>query len=290
MDAAYRARMVPSSLHGRTQHKTMQARLSEDIVRHSEHSLFFRTAPGQFCLTEFLTDVTIPEEFRQPILARRRFRSLERGPALALDIQDLMRVDALDHAIEPDAIFSLFKENKARYADPRAANAGVAFIRSFVCVYRNAEVLAYRVGRYRDDRDNFLARQSIGFSTLVSVDEVDLFSMHDFGIVKCGVRATQVDLDMPRIPNEGEFDGVDASLARFIWVTQPSGENDLLAVILLRCPDWFEPIRRRLAINDLHWLDITTKFNDFDDFDPWSQQVLQAIRTGRTAIEQGIAS
>jgi HB1, ASXL, restriction endonuclease HTH domain len=58
--AAYRHGLVPMHLHGNTQHKTLGARISEDIITLHDDSLFFRTAPGRFFLREFLTDVTDP--------------------------------------------------------------------------------------------------------------------------------------------------------------------------------------------------------------------------------------
>jgi HB1, ASXL, restriction endonuclease HTH domain len=77
--------IVPNSLHGKTQHKTLQARLSEDILLRHERSVFFRTKPGYFFLREFLTDARIPAEYRTPIVARRRRRELAYPQALAFD-------------------------------------------------------------------------------------------------------------------------------------------------------------------------------------------------------------
>jgi len=47
---AYLADAVPPQLYGRTQHKTLQARLSEDILLKRERSAFFRTDPGHYLL------------------------------------------------------------------------------------------------------------------------------------------------------------------------------------------------------------------------------------------------
>jgi hypothetical protein len=284
LSEAYRADIVPTSLYGKTQHKTLQARLSEDIVAYRERSHFFRTAPGRFFLNEFLDDAAIPEEFRQPIPTRRRFRELMRGPALAVEAVALRKVGEVHRLMDPRTVFALFGRNCVHYDDPKKSDANSIFIRSFVCVYRRNEILTYRLGRYRDDRDTFMSRRSIGFSTLVHVDENTLFNMDDLGIVESGIRATKVDLDIPILPYEGESGELDACLTQFVWATEPSGVNDLLAIVTLRCPDWFEPMKRRLALNDLRWLDITTKINDLDDFDPWSKCVLQANQAANRSL------
>jgi HB1, ASXL, restriction endonuclease HTH domain len=282
---AYRRALVPPHLHGRTQHKTLQARISEDIVHRREHSPFFRTAPGKFFLREFLADTSIPEEFRRPFPTRRRFRELARGPALAIDYDVLKSVAGENTPIRPKIIFKLLKGERYSYEDPKRKNKNAVFLRPFVSVYRDRNILSYRLGRYRDDRDNFMSRRSIGFSTFVHRDEHTLFNLGDFGIADSGVRAARIDLDIPALPAS---DGPKASLDYFIWATQVTGATDLLAVIRFDCPRWFEPLKRRLALNDLAWLDMTNPVNDIDDFDPWSKLII--ISHHGANGEKGLAS
>lgn len=272
LEIAYRRSLVPSHLHGRTQHKTLQARIAEDIVERREHSLFFRTEPGRFFLRKFLADEDLPEEFRSEFPARRRIRELVRAPALAIEYEVLEQIAERDTPIDPNKIFEALRDEKFRYDDPRNKSARLVFLRSFVCVYRGHDLLSYRVGRYRDDRDSFLARRSIGFSSFIDAEDRTLFNFGSFGIVEAGVRATKIDLDIPNISDER----MNAQLGYFIWSASGNGPTDLLAVIDFECPKWFEPLKRRLALNDLRWLDISKPVNDINDFDPWSRLVLLA--------------
>jgi HB1, ASXL, restriction endonuclease HTH domain len=73
--AAYRHGLVPTHLHGNTQHKTLGARISEDIITLHDESLFFRTAPGRFFLREFLTDVAL--WFKKSVPAREHWSPRE---------------------------------------------------------------------------------------------------------------------------------------------------------------------------------------------------------------------
>ena len=91
---AYEKNLVPKELYGQTQHKTLQARLSEDILLRRERSGFFRTAPGVFFLTKYLQDESIKQEYRTPIIARRRSRELLNEPVLSI------RNSSLDFSIE----------------------------------------------------------------------------------------------------------------------------------------------------------------------------------------------
>ena len=52
----------------------------------------------------------------------------------------------------------------------------------------------------------------------------------------------------------------------------------LLSVIRFDAPDWFEPYTRRLAINDLRWVDFSIPRNDPVDLDPWSKAVIEATK------------
>jgi hypothetical protein len=95
----------------------------------------------------------------------------------------------------------LLRKDGHCYLNPKGKPPGAVFIRSFVCVFRGSKILTYRLGRYRDDRDTFLHKRSIGFSTLVHINERTLFNVADLGIVDAGVRATKIDLDIPAAPD-----------------------------------------------------------------------------------------
>ncbi|MEM9683610.1 MAG: HTH domain-containing protein, partial [Pseudomonadota bacterium] len=86
ISAAYRAGVVPQHLYGKTQDKTLQARLSEHILCHKFDGVFFRTEPGHFFLTDLLSDPSVPEKFKQPFSARRRTRDLYSSPVLAIEV------------------------------------------------------------------------------------------------------------------------------------------------------------------------------------------------------------
>lgn len=143
-------------------------------------------------------------------------------------------------------------------------------------VIRNHHVLSYRQGHYREDRDTFMHRRSIGFYTPVIDADLGLFERDDHGIVSSGVRALAMDLDVrdhQMWPLMNDF----SELRTFLYPKEGNG-NDLLALISFSCPDWFDPTTKRLAINDLEWLDLRSPPNHCEDFDPWSQSILYEAR------------
>jgi hypothetical protein len=277
---AYKSGIVPANLHGKTQHKTLGARISEDIISKRDRSQFFRTSPGKYFLRDFLDDPGIPEDFRRPFHARRRLRELARGPTLAIISARVIRLAGTNLVIEPAKVLRLLMRGVHSYIDPKKRRHGFYVVRPFVCVFKGTHVLTYRLGRYRDDRDNFLAKRSIGFSTLVTPHDQTLFNTRDAGILDAGVRATMIDLDMLSGSESCDQLARKAELHRFVVLAEQVGEGDLLAVVSMQCPTWFEPSRRRLALNDLLWMDIRTRVNNIDDFDPWSRSVLEAFYKG----------
>jgi len=274
---AYVAGSVPARLYGEAQHKTLQARISEDILLRRERSNFFRTAPGRFFLREFLWDHTIPEKYRKPIVARRRQRELAQKNVLAFD-QRALAISADQSPIIPvKRVLQLIKSKRYRYVSSTCARGNdEILVWSFVSVMREGCILTYRHGRYREGRDAFVHRRSVGFFAPVIDLDLGLFDQLDHGIVARGLRTVAIDLDI----RQGRLwdDIAKASvLSSFVQACGAGLAKDLLGVVRLEIPDWFQPITRRLAINDLKWHDLQLPVNHIEDFDPWSRLVLQHI-------------
>lgn len=271
---AYSLGLVPHQLHGKTQHKTLQARLSEDILYRKEKSPFFRTKPGTFFLRRFLTDADVPVEHRREMTARRRTRELLRGPALALDIAALTSNSEHSVSWDPHRALCLIHEGGCySYIDPRSNDNERTLLWSFASVVRDFKVLTYRVGRYRDDRDHFAQKRSIGFTSLVLESDTTLFNPKALGIEDSAVNAVTTDLDIPLHQPH-----TDDSAFKYAWrlLTLCSRENscDAIALVTVSAPNWFEPTGSRLSLNDLQWMDLTVRPNNIDDFDPWSRHIL----------------
>ncbi|MFT8797197.1 winged helix-turn-helix domain-containing protein [Zymomonas mobilis] len=290
---AYAAGIAPPHLQGRTQAKTMGARLSEDILWFREESRFFRTAPGRFMLREFITDKSIPEEWRRPIVARRRQRDLIKDNVLTLHldanpkkIMQRSNINSSDDIINPETISELISDNKFSYTKnikKRVKNNVVVW--SFVLVVRSGCVLTYRQGSYREERDSFARRRAIGFYAPVLAGDLNLFDQNDHGIVNCGIRTLAMDLDLL---DTQLWDTLlhETKLKSFLLTTSEDksednldcSQRDLLAIVVFSCPDWLDPSTKRLAINDLEWMNLETPINHYEDFDPWSRSILSASK------------
>ncbi|MDA5635432.1 MULTISPECIES: winged helix-turn-helix domain-containing protein [Rhizobium/Agrobacterium group] len=271
---AYSIEIAPYHLYGKTQHKTLQARLSEDILQRREHSIFFRTKPGQFFLREFLTDTSIPAEYRQPIVARRRTRDLFLGPALSVSYRYAARLLQSGQFAEADLVEKIANSGCYRYIDPKKKDDDDVLLWAVSALTRPGKMLSYRAGRYRDDRDHFVHKRSIAFSTLVSEENHTLFDTQSLGVLDSALFAAAVDLDIPLPEAFSAGATFDHFIRFFAWQPEAEMNNSLLAFVEVRAPDWFEPTASRLSLNDLCWLDMSSPPNNWDDFDPPSQTIL----------------
>ena len=101
-----------------TQHKTLQARLSEEILHGGKQSRFIRTDPGRFFLRAFLQDTSVPREYRSEMKARRRKRDLIRGASLVVSRSAFESILSHKEWVSAQHALALMKEkNWYNYAD-----------------------------------------------------------------------------------------------------------------------------------------------------------------------------
>jgi len=278
LSAAYKAGIVPSHLFGKTQHKTLQARLSGDILRLKLDSRFFRTNPGMFFLSEFRSDPQVADEFKDPFHARRRTRDLTKPSALAISKEYVERCVSLSidgHELLRGASHC----GAVRYVDARRPLNDCYLVWTFSILRRSSQFLSYRIGRYRDDRDTFVNKRSIGFADVVGHEDANLFN-DDLGVADRSLTVLLEDLDLSRSVF-GSNEALDAPSALFSLVASDDASHPaLLFVMEWVCPQWFEPTARRLSLNEVRWIDASRIPNDLNDFEPWSAVAFSTIVNG----------
>lgn len=280
MRHAFLLDLVPPHLHGTTQHKTLGARLSEDILRYRHRSRFFRTRPGRFFLRALIKDKSLPIEYRTPIVAKRRRRELKKHhlayvPEIPPSEPNLF---GSSPTLSPDAFEQIVKRGDIGYADQdEIVERGLCGIHSFVIVTRGEYVLVHRRGNYAEGRKSFVQKRTIGFSSPLAHDDLTLFDIHDHGMVSAGLTALAIDLDFEFSSEFPRFEEV-AKLQACAIIPGPRGITDLLGIVRVEAPSEFEPTRKRLAINDLCWVSLRERVERVGEFDPWSRHILKEIQ------------
>jgi hypothetical protein len=168
LETAYKARIVPAHLHGKTQQKTLQARLSVEILTHRDRSPFFRTEPGFFFLNELVTDPSVPTHYKERFQARRRTRDLHTLPFLAFEKSFFETCDVHIRRNWLALVKGAEDSNAIHYIHSKDDAVKSLVVWTFSIVRRGTRVLSYRTGRYRDDSETFANKRTIGFPGVVN--------------------------------------------------------------------------------------------------------------------------
>jgi hypothetical protein len=180
--------------------------------------------------------------------------------------------------LSPEEFTLIVKGGDIGYADQaEIAEKALCGIHSFVVVTRGSEVLVHRRGNYAEGRRHFVQKQTIGFSSPLAHDDLTLFDIDDHGLVSAGLTALAIDLDFEFSSEFPRFEEI-AKLQACAVVPGPAGVASLLGIVRVEAPADFEPTKRRLAINDLSWLNLRPRKSRLTDFDPWSRHILREVQ------------
>lgn len=271
---AYNYDLVPSHVYGKTQHKTLGARLSEEILLKGDDAEFYRTEPGKFFLRKFLYDSKILDEHKTVFRAKRRKRELKTKYALSISKDIYLSFSKSQSSnIKKTKTFDELKALDFKFSDPRNLEDNKIIVKSFTLVRKLNKILSYRVGNYREDYEGFKNKRTLGFSSYIDLEQNTLFDCDDYGIANSGLNAVYLDLDFPVLYVKNLDDLVD--LKGFLEVENINNQKVLVGLVVFNCPEWFEPTKKKLAINDLGWFDPATKVNNIEDFDYISQKILE---------------
>lgn len=270
LKVAYQLSIVPRNLYGKTQHKTLQARIAEDIRKQRNRSAFIRTEPGRFFLRSLLEDASIPLRFRREFPARPRLDQLR-----SFNVTCFRRSDALlcdpGTFLDRDVLNSI--PTFARRLADVSSGGNYFYLRTFVITERDRHVVVTRAAfRQPDAVGN---KVSVGCLGYVKAADRTMFSLDALGVVDASVRtmAEHLHFSLSDIKLVRE-----AQLLKLIGVmVAPKGvyENCLAAITVCCCPTNFDPIARYQGGGALYWQPIPARFNDIDALNPWSREIVE---------------
>jgi len=276
--------LVPDHLFGETQYKTLAARLSTEIRRHAKNSPFYRTAANYFFLRNLKTDEY--PEYHAP----KREKTLHHEYVLTISDGFLRENSAIGIFSNVSNLLSEVAQSEhLRYVIRKDAERrfDVKQLISYALVVRDQKILTYRRGMFSNASDELLGMRSIGFGGHVTDQDLNLFDTAGLGIIETARRELCEELIFDRI----ELDNLEGLSSFRILCginTYESTEADkhIAVAVVYFCTKNFEAIKNEMSINDLRWLDIFGKENNLQDFEPWSQVILEAIYSGRLGINE----
>jgi hypothetical protein len=269
---AYQLQIVPRDLYGRTQHKTLQARLSTDILQLRSKSDFYRTGPGRFFLRSLLGDRTIPTRYRREYMAPLRAAQLGRFDVLAFPRTEVAGVAAPDRTRLAVGDLMSLSWRYARMEDLRRDPWLLPF-RFLVVIVDDGRVVVSNSCLSKDG--DFAPQAPLGVEGVVRREDRSLFSPDKAGLPDAAVRTLMQHLGLPRtlLSALEEASRWSAPIALYEEGEAPAGD-DLIALLAFRCSGIPEVVEALDALATSTWLHLPIRVNDLDRFDRWSARLI----------------
>ncbi|WP_246740000.1 HTH domain-containing protein [Bradyrhizobium aeschynomenes] len=288
----------------RTPEKSMQARLSIDILSQGKNSRFARTSKGRFTLRSKLSDSRDSEggseEDRVEYLAKRRDTpKVLRTPkeeVLCVDEQgfrDVLTFQGID--TDPAEILGrLLKDKHLHYvgrSEAETRDDAKQFI-TYVLVQCGQRLLFFSRSYLSRAAEFLRGSKCIGFGGHVSAADMDILSRGDRGLSACARRELAEELRLPERPKRGAPSevGLDratlqlfqgASLERLAVLNDDSsgvGRRHVAVVYRAWLSDWEQARRLQKgdsSIKGVNWIDLSKDTVDIAEYEYWSQLCLR---------------
>jgi predicted NUDIX family phosphoesterase len=287
--------LFSDEMYSRTPQKSMQARVSLDILTKGERSIFVRTARGMFYLRDLLDEDagTVAATDGLPLAAPPRpipYTAPRRAPPPAteqvlvipkshyrqfLGFQGLRRDDG---TLVRDLV-----QGPVRYVPRTEAEAVEDYkqVVTYVLVTHGAEVLSFRRGTFNRAAAFLRGSLSIGFGGHAAESDLSIFSYADAGVFANAARELQEEVVVHR--PEGDVQAEDLKVVGVINDDSSEvGRRHVGIVMRYDVRDsvwgaWQVAQRGEKSINQLRWINALSETVDLAEFEYWSQLCWRAL-------------
>lgn len=276
LDVAYRLQLVPGHLFGKTQFKTLHARLCEDILHNRRASLFVRTGPGRFSLKSQLELVGSKSEYVAP----RRSYQLKQFDVLCADRQDLdLAQSGEEGLIDFESIAPQFRRQvPLRMAEK---DPSLVYLRLLVMIGSSNGLLTLAAL----EGSAFGSGRAIGLLGFLRGSDVDLFSDEPYGI-DLAARRTIAEQSSASVRRIHELTKRHPGRAlRCIRITDAnSRDNSVVLFVQYQCDRPEELIRYFPASRSPRWTRVPAEINDTSALDQVSSRFVELAADRAVAI------
>lgn len=281
--------LFSDEMFSRTPQKSMQARLSMEIVNNGEDSIFVRTGKGVFFLRDLLTKGSASQvrdgalalkstEELKPYRAKPRRPRQTKENVLVISgsaCRKILNFQGLRRKTERH-LESLVNSDVKHIARTTAEETEeFKQVITYVLVTHKKHVLSYRRGRFNRAAQFLRGSLCIGFGGHVTDEDYSLFTGEDFGIRENAVRELTEEVKV-----DGLDPTIDAERLLFLGLINDNstslGRKHLAVVFQYEVPandweKWQEVSKHELSINELRWIDTEAESINLVEFEYWSQ-------------------
>lgn len=266
LEAAYRLQLVPEHLFGKTQHKTLQARLSEDLLRNRERTAFARVAPGRFVLRSRLC---VEDQSSEEFIAPLRAYQLKKFDVICADREELERIWKDSESFVPlTSVLAAFSKQVPLVEAEKSLQ--LVHLRLLVSIKSLGRVLT--VNSQRDP--SYGQGRSFGFLGYLKGVDIDLFSRDHLGLKEASFRTLQEQTGLPRqlveqITKTVELDAIDC----LSLLDSSEAQNSVVVLTSFECDQPEEFASHIPAHRSPRWVRLPSEINDVDALEPLSQKI-----------------
>jgi len=289
----------------RTPEKSMQARLSIDILTRGPQSRFARTSKGRFTIRAKLANATLvpesPNDSDGPTteyLAERRVLRTPKEEVLCVkesSFSELLTFQGVD--TDPGEILTqLLQPKNIEYvarSEAETRNDAKQFV-TYVLVQCGQRLLFFKRSYLSRAAEFLLGSKCVGFGGHVSAADMDILSHSDHGLSFCARRELSEELRLPDKTRRGAirdglhlpshetlklFQGVP--LERLAILNDDSsevGRRHVAVVYRAWLSDWTQAKQLQKgdsSIKGIGWIDLSRDTVDIAEFEYWSQLCLR---------------
>jgi predicted NUDIX family phosphoesterase/dephospho-CoA kinase len=275
--AAIENQLFSDKLSGKTPHQTMKAKLSVDIRRKGNLSLFVRTRPGRFFLRSLLEHPSTAYEAK-PLRAVPATENVLVFPSKWLDKHG--RFQGINRSWKP-ILAKLTADSVLTHIGRIEAEQREDFkqVLTYVFVTRQSQILGFKRGTFNRVEDYLRGSYCIGFGGHVSELDRTLFNIGtDMGIADNAKRELFEELMLPAMDSKRIVRGEGLRIVGILNDdSSPTGRKHFAVVFHYRASDdsqWDFPERGEKSITQLRWLSLKSLGEQLRGFEYWSQLCL----------------
>ena len=281
---------IPDHLHGKTMHKTLAARLSENIRAKSQRSEFYRTAPAKFFAHSLADGDEVPEKYRKVYVGNIRAKSIRKEDVLVVPRKILDRELSSEFTAVRQLEFQKLFSEHCFFMDRQQAELddSVKQFVTFSTLFRRNKILIHRRGKFNTASERLKGQLAVGFGGHVNADDFTLFDQGVDAFRSNACRELREELFLDDVYSSiGDTYERTNVLGYLNTDESPDAEHHIAVLIgFEHCSDE-APKKGELSINQLEWLDLEKPLNDLSSFDLWSGKILRWLYDG-TLILRGI--
>ena len=267
LEAAYRFQLVPEQLFGKTQHKTLQARLSEDLLHNCDCSVFARIAPGKFVLRSSLgTQGQSHEEFIAPL----RVSQLKKYDVICADREELRSIwkDYMSYVPLMSILAAFSKQVSLAEAEKSLHHV---HLRLLVSIKSRGRVLT--VNSQSDP--NYGNGRSFGFLGYIKSFDIDLFSRDNLGLNEASFRTLKEQAGLPREVAEQLKIAINIDSINCLRLSNSSEfQNSVVVLTSFECDQPDEIVSHIPTRRKPKWVRLPNEVNNIETLEPVSREIL----------------